>query len=196
MKYGNLPRGIYMEIKNRSALFDFDGKVKLKEIIPLGLQHVVAIIVASMANLNLQDKIILVQSSLVFSGVATVIQIFPLFNKIGSRLPIVMGASFAYIPILSSIAEEFNVATIFGAQMIGGGVAIIFGIFSRKIAKLFPEVVTGTVIFSIGLSLYSTAINYMAGGTGNESFGSPKNWLIAMITLSIVIFLNFFLQIG
>lgn len=70
MKYGNLPRGIYMEIKNRSALFDFDGKVKLKEIIPLGLQHVVAmivgcvapaIIVASMANLNLQDKIILVQ---------------------------------------------------------------------------------------------------------------------------------------
>ena len=190
-----------MEIKNRSALFDFDGKVKLKEIIPLGLQHVVAmivgcvapaIIVASMANLNLQDKIILVQSSLVFSGVATVIQIFPLFNKIGSRLPIVMGASFAYIPILSSIAEEFNVATIFGAQMIGGGVAIIFGIFSRKIAKLFPEVVTGTVIFSIGLSLYSTAINYMAGGTGNESFGSPKNWLIAMITLSIVIFLNFF----
>ena len=148
MKYGNLPRGIYMEIKNRSALFDFDGKVKLKEIIPLGLQHVVAmivgcvapaIIVASMANLNLQDKIILVQSSLVFSGVATVIQIFPLFNKIGSRLPIVMGASFAYIPILSSIAEEFNVATIFGAQMIGGGVAIIFGIFSRKIAKLFQK---------------------------------------------------------
>lgn len=120
------------------------------------------------------------------------IQIFPLFNKVGSRLPIVMGASFAYIPILSSIAEEFNVATIFGAQMIGGGVAIVFGIFSKKIAKLFPEVVTGTVIFSIGLSLYSTAINYMAGGTGSESFGSPKNWLIAIITLSIVIFLNFF----
>lgn len=51
-----------MEIKNRSTLFDFDGKVRLKEIIPLGLQHVVAmivgcvapaIIVASMANLNL-----------------------------------------------------------------------------------------------------------------------------------------------
>lgn len=152
-----------MEIKDRSKLFEFDGEVNLRDIIPLGLQHVVAmivgcvapaIIVASMAKLNLEDKIILVQSSLVFSGVATIIQIFPLFKKIGSRLPIVMGASFAYIPILSSIAKEFNVATIFGAQIIGGIVAIIFGIFSKKIAKFFPEIVTGTVIFSIGLSLY------------------------------------------
>lgn len=190
-----------MEIKDRSKLFEVDGEVNLRDIIPLGLQHVVAmivgcvapaIIVASMAKLNLEDKIILVQSSLVFSGVATIIQIFPLFKKIGSRLPIVMGASFAYIPILSSIAKEFNVATIFGAQIIGGMVAIIFGIFSKKIAKFFPEIVTGTVIFSIGLSLYSTAINYIAGGVGSENFGSPKNWLVAIITLSVVIFLNFF----
>ena len=190
-----------MEIKDRSKLFEFDGEVNLRDIIPLGLQHVVAmivgcvapaIIVASMAKLNLEDKIILVQSSLVFSGVATIIQIFPLFKKIGSGLPIVMGASFAYIPILSSIAKEFNVATIFGAQIIGGIVAIIFGIFSKKIAKFFPEIVTGTVIFSIGLSLYSTAINYIAGGVGSENFGSPKNWLVAIITLSVVIFLNFF----
>lgn len=190
-----------MEIKDRSKLFEVDGEVNLRDIIPLGLQHVVAmivgcvapaIIVASMAKLNLEDKIILVQSSLVFSGVATIIQIFPLFKKIGSGLPIVMGASFAYIPILSSIAKEFNVATIFGAQIIGGIVAIIFGIFSKKIAKFFPEIVTGTVIFSIGLSLYSTAINYIAGGVGSENFGSPKNWLVAIITLSVVIFLNFF----
>lgn len=190
-----------MEIKDRSKLFEVDGEVNLRDIIPLGLQHVVAmivgcvapaIIVASMAKLNLEDKIILVQSSLVFSGVATIIQIFPLFKKIGSGLPIVMGASFAYIPILSSIAKEFNVATIFGAQIIGGMVAIIFGIFSKKIAKFFSEIVTGTVIFSIGLSLYSTAINYIAGGVGSENFGSPKNWLVAIITLSVVIFLNFF----
>ena len=190
-----------MEIKDRSKLFEVDGEVNLRDIIPLGLQHVVAmivgcvapaIIVASMAKLNLEDKIILVQSSLVFSGVATIIQIFPLFKKIGSGLPIVMGASFAYIPILSSIAKEFNVATIFGAQIIGGIVAVIFGIFSKKIAKFFPEIVTGTVIFSIGLSLYSTAINYIAGGVGSENFGSPKNWLVAIITLSVVIFLNFF----
>ena len=52
--------------------------------------------------------------------------------------------------------------TILGAEIIGGIVAIIFGIFVKEIRKLFPDVVTGTVIFTIGLSLYPTAIKYMA----------------------------------
>lgn len=190
-----------MEVISNSSLFSFTGKVSMKEIIPLGLQHVVsmvvgcvtpALIVASAASLNIEDKIILVQASLVFSGIATLIQLFPLFNKIGSRLPLIMGSSFAYVPVLTVLAGEFNVATIFGAQVVGGIVAIIFGIFSKKLAKLFPPIVTGTVIFSIGLSLYGTATKYMAGGAGSETFGSPINWIVAIITLSVVVFLNFF----
>ena len=38
--------------------------------------------------------------------------------------------------------------TILGAEIIGGIVAIIFGIFVKEIRKLFPDVVTGTVIFT------------------------------------------------
>lgn len=58
--------------------------------------------------------------------------------------------------------------TILGAEIIGGIVAIIFGIFVKEIRKLFPDVITGTVIFTIGLSLYPTAIKYMAGGAGSK----------------------------
>lgn len=190
-----------MEESNKSQLFNFYGKLSFKEIVPLGLQHVVAmivgcvtpaIIVASAAGLDASDKILLVQSSLIFSGIATLIQIFSIGKGIGSKLPIIMGVSFAYVPTLTAIAGEFNMATIFGAQICGGIVAIIFGIFSKKIIKFFPPIVTGTVIFAIGLSLYSTAIKYMAGGVGNDGFGSPLNWLVAIITLSVVIFLNFF----
>jgi uncharacterized membrane protein len=93
------------------------------------------LIVASAASLNIEDKIILVQASLVFSGIATLIQLFPLFNKIGSRLPLIMGSSFAYVPVLTVLAGEFNVATIFGAQVVGGIVAIIFGIFSKNLSE-------------------------------------------------------------
>lgn len=190
-----------MEANKNSQLFNFIGKLTLKEIVPLGLQHVVAmivgcvtpaIIVASTAGLDATDKILLVQSSLVFSGIATLIQIFSIGRKIGARLPIIMGVSFAYVPTLTAIAGEFSVATIFGAQICGALVSIIFGIFSKKLIKFFPQIVTGTVIFAIGLSLYSTAIKYMAGGVGNEGFGSPLNWLVAMITLLVVISLNFF----
>lgn len=190
-----------MEGNKKSQLFNFFGKLSFKEIVPLGLQHVVAmivgcvtpaIIVASTAGLDASDKILLVQSSLVFSGIATLIQIFSIGRKIGARLPIIMGVSFAYVPTLTAIAGEFNMATIFGAQLCGGVVAIIFGVFSKKLIKFFPPIVTGTVIFAIGLSLYSTAIKYMAGGAGNEGFGSPLNWLVALITLAVVVFLNFF----
>lgn len=190
-----------MEENKKSQLFKFYGKLSLKELVPLGLQHVVAmivgcvtpaIIVASAAGLDATDKILLVQSSLVFSGIATLIQIFAIGRKIGAKLPIVMGVSFAYVPTLTAIAGEFNMATIFGAQICGGVVAIIFGMFSKKLTKFFPPIVTGTVILAIGLSLYSTAVKYIAGGAGSEGFGSPLNWLIAIITLAVVIFLNFY----
>ena len=70
--------------------------------------------------------------------------------------------------------------TILGAEIIGGIVAIIFGIFVKEIRKLFPDVVTGTVIFTIGLSLYPTAIKYMAGGAGSKEFRSIRPWTSGM----------------
>ena len=77
-------------------------------------------------------------------------------------------------------------------QIIGGIVAIVFAIFVKQIRKLFPDIVTGTVIFTIGLSLYPTAIRYMAGGSGHPEFGGLKNWFIALLTFAVVLFLNNF----
>jgi NCS2 family nucleobase:cation symporter-2 len=193
--------GIFMSSNQKSLLFQYDGKPSLKEIIPLGLQHVVAMIVgcvtpaliiAGVADLTPVDKILLVQASLFFAGIATLIQIFPIGKRIGSRLPVIMGVSFAYVPTLVAIAGEFNMATIFGAQLIGGLVAILFGLFLKKLLVFFPPLVTGTVIFSIGLSLYAVAIKYIAGGVGSPTFGSPKNWAVALLTLSVVLFVNYF----
>ena len=46
-----------------------------------------------------------------------------------------------------------------GAMIVGGIVAVLVGVFVKKIRLLFPPVITGTVVFTIGLSLYPTAIN-------------------------------------
>jgi NCS2 family nucleobase:cation symporter-2 len=190
-----------MSSNQKSLLFQYDGKPSLKEIIPLGLQHVVAMIVgcvtpaliiSGVAGLTPADKILLVQASLFFAGIATLIQIFPIGKRIGSRLPVIMGVSFAYVPTLVAIAGEFNMATVFGAQIIGGLVAILFGLFLKKLLVFFPPLVTGTVIFSIGLSLYAVAIKYIAGGVGSPTFGSPKNWAVALLTLGVVLFVNYF----
>ena len=103
-----------------------------------------------------------------------------------------------------SLPPATGVAAIAGAMIVGGVVAVLVGVFVRKIRRLFPPVITGTVVFTIGLSLYPTAINYMAGGTGNTYasvveqqgltealvYGSWQNWLIAALTLTAVLVLN------
>ncbi len=184
-------------------LFKIDGKPSAAQALPLALQHVVAmivgcvtpaIIVAGVAGLPSEDSIILIQAALVMSALTTFIQLFPLVKNgpvaIGSGLPVIMGISFAYVPTMQAIAGDFNIATILGAQIVGGIVAIIVGTFIKQIRKFFPPLITGTVVFAIGLSLYPTAINYMAGGTGSSSYGSWQNWLVAIITLIVVTTLN------
>ncbi len=192
------------ETKERTSamLFDLYGKPSASQAFPLALQHVVAmivgcvtpaIIVAGVGGLSDKDSVILIQAALVLSALTTLVQLYP-FQKgkvrIGSGLPVIMGISFAYVPTMQAIAGDFGVGTILGAQIVGGIIAVLVGIFIKQIRKFFPPLITGTVVFSIGLSLYPTAINYMAGGVGNPQYGSWQNWVIAVITLIIVTGLN------
>ncbi len=78
-----------------------------------------------------------------------------------------------------------------GAQLIGSGYSINRDIH-KKIRKFFPNIVAGTVVFTIGLSLYPIAINYMAGGVNSPTYASMQNWAVAAITLVVVIGLSQF----
>ena len=195
-----------MEKKHTNAsVFELDGIPKFSQALPLALQHVVAmivgcvtpaIIVSGAAGISGADRVILIQASLVFSALATFLQLFPIGprNKLhlGAGLPVILGVSFAYVPSMQAIAEGYGIGTILGAQIVGGVVAILVGLTIRKIRKFFPPLIAGTVVFTIGLSLYPTAINYMAGGTGSADYGSWQNWAIALFTLAVVTFLNHF----
>ena len=166
----------------KNLLFEKDGKLPaLKYSLPMALQHLVAmivgcvtpaIIISATAGLSNPMRILLIQSSLVCAAVSTLLQLFGVTRFCGARLPVIMGVSFAYLATMQSVASEFGIAEIFGAQLIGGIVAIVIGIFAKQLHKLFPPLITGTVVFTIGLSLYPTAITYMAGGSASASFGS------------------------
>lgn len=184
-----------------SVLFQQEGTPTPQELIPLALQHVVAavvgiitpgIIVANTCGLSGDERTMLIQVALVMAGIVTLLQAFPLFGRLGSGLPIIMGASFAYVPTLVSIGGEFGIGAILGAELAGGVVSFLFGLFLKQIRKLFPPVVTGTVVFCIGLSLYTVAIGYMAGGSGSENFGSVQNWIVALVTLVACVFFSNF----
>ena len=197
----------------QNLLFQFHGTPPIGTSISLALQHLVAmivgcvtppIIIAGAIGLSQADRVLLIQASLVMSAVSTLLQLFPIGKRFGSGLPVILGVSFAYVPSMQAIAASGGgVAAIAGAMLVGGIVAVIVGVFVKKIRLLFPPVITGTVVFTIGLSLYPTAINYMAGGTGNTAevvaakglpesliYGSWQNWLVAALTLTAVMVLN------
>ena len=189
------------KLSSSDTVFQWKGIPQPGQLVPLGLQHVVAavvgiitpaILVSNTCGLSEAEKTLMIQVSLILTALATLLQLFPIFGRIGSGLPVIMGISFAYIPTLQAIGAEFDIATILGAEIVGGIVAIIFGIFVKWIRPLFPPLVTGTVIFTIGLSLYPTAVKYMAGGAGTEWFGNVRSWVVALVTLAVVVILSNF----
>ncbi len=189
----------------RASLFQMDGIPKMSQALPMALQHVVAmivgcvtpaIIISGSAGLAAADRVILIQASLVVSALATLLQLFPIGNRdglhLGAGLPVILGVSFAYVPSMQAIAEASGVSAILGAQIVGGICALLVGLTIKKIRRLFPPLIAGTVVFTIGLSLYPTAINYMAGGSGQPGYGSWQNWVVAIFTLVVVTVLNHF----
>ena len=184
-----------MKEKRSTSVFDINGKPSLKTAFPLSLQHVLAmvvgnvapaIIVSNVCKLSSDDTILLVQCAFFIAGIATLLQLYPIW-KFGAKLPVIMGVSFAYIPTLTVIGAQYGIKAIFGAQLIGGFISIIVGIFIKPLRKYFPPIVAGTVVLTIGLSLYSVAIKYMAGGANAQDFGSLRNWGVAFLTLAVVL---------
>ncbi|CBZ02142.1 uracil-xanthine permease [Clostridium botulinum H04402 065] len=56
--------------------------------------------------------------------------------------------------------------------------------------KLFPPIVTGTVVSLIGLTLLPVSIDWAAGGVGSANYGSLKNISIALFIMIVTLLLN------
>ena len=187
--------------KTDGSLFQLNGKPSFGIAIPQAIQHVLAmlvgnitppILIAQLLGLPESDKILLMQAAMLIGGITTLIQLFPVYG-FGMELPNVMGVAFAYMPILSAIGLTYGISAIFGAQLVGAFASIFIGMIIGKIRKYFPPIVSGTVVLSIGLSLYTTAVNYMAGGKATaEDFGTPKYWIIALVVLAVTLACNLF----
>ena len=182
---------------NKKVIYQLDGRPELKEAIPLGLQHILAmflgnvaplIIISNILNLDSSTKAMLIQSAMFVSGIVTLIQCYPI-GPVGAKLPIVMGTSFGFVPAATAIGVKYGMQGILGACLVGAAFQILVGgLVLKHIRKYFPPVVTGIVVLTMGISLLPTGVNYFAGGAGATDFASPSNLLLGSIVLIIVIF--------
>ena len=172
----------------------------LKEAIPLGFQHVLAmfagnvtvpIIIAGVAGLSGGDKIFLIQTAMFVAGIATLIQTIG-FGPVGARLPIVQGTSFAFIPIMIPIVKTGGLGALFASAAIGGVFHFILGTFIGRIRGILPPLVTGIVVLSIGLALIPIGIKYAAGGAGPvPDFGAFNHLGLALLVIIVTLVVKF-----
>jgi len=177
-------------------------KLPLNQSIPLGIQHVLAmfagnitvpIIIAGIFGQTPEQKIFLIQMALFVAGVATVIQTVG-YGKIGSRLPIIQGTSFAFIPVMAPFAKA-GLGAVFTAAFIGGIFQMWIGRMLKPIRHLFPPLVTGIVVLMIGISLLKVGFMYAGGGgwllnNKPEVFGNSNHLIISFTVLIVALWAN------
>ena len=182
-------------------LYHLDGKISVKQAVPFGLQHILAMfvsniapifIVAGASGLSSQDTAMLIQSAMLIAGIGTLIQLFPIFHKVGSGLPIVMGISFTFVSVFTYLGVAYGYNAIVGAVIVGGIIEGILGLLAKYWIKLITPIVSSTVVTAIGFSLLSVGASSFGGGSGSETFGSATNWILGSITLLCCILFNIF----
>lgn len=184
--------------------FRFEGKMSLKQALPLGMQHVLAMFVGNLTPLLIITgacglaggefadlRVTLLQNAMLVAGIVTLVQLYSI-GPIGGKVPIIMGTSSGFIGVFSSVTASMGggvlaYGAIMGASLIGGLFETVLGFFLKPLRKLLPSVVTGTVVLSIGLSLISVGVNSFGGGNTAQDFGSVENLLLAIFVLVVIL---------
>ena len=129
--------------------YEFEGKLPLKQAIPLGLQHVLAMFVGNLTPLLIitgvcgigsaseyaDIQVALLQNAMIIAGVVTLIQLFAI-GPVGGKVPIIMGTSSGFIGVFNSVAKLMG-----GGVLAYGGISGFVIIFSMYpiVLGLFKE---------------------------------------------------------
>lgn len=182
-------------------IYRLEGRVPIGKAIPFGLQHILAMFVSNLAPITIiagaarpalsQAQVaILLQNAMFVAGIATLIQLYPIW-RIGSKLPVVMGVSFTFVTVLSTVAANYGYPAVIGAVLVGGIFEGTLGLLAKYWRKIITPVVAASVVTAIGFSLFTVGARSFGGGYA-EDFGSVENLAIGTITLVTCLLWNIF----
>lgn len=169
-------------------------------LVGYGLQHILAmfggviavpLIVGEAAGLAPAQTAVLLSSALLISGAATVLQTIGV-PFLGSQLPLVQGVSFASVSTMLTVignagGGEQGLRVVFGAVLVAAAVGFAVAPVFSHVVRLFPPVVTGSVITVIGISLLPVAAGWL---TDQQSAASATAMILAGVTLAAVLVLT------
>src|SRR3954467_15817398 len=136
-----------------------DEVLPAQKLAVYGLQHVMAfyagavivpILLAGAIGLTNDQLIHLINADLFTCGIASLLQTVGIW-KIGVRLPLLQGVTFTAVSPMIVIGLDNGGGTaglvyIYGAVIVAGLFTLLIAPFFSQLVRLFPPVVTGTVI--------------------------------------------------
>jgi len=173
-----------------------------------GFQHVLAfyagavivpILIAGAIGLSEQQLAYLINADLFTCGIASIIQSVG-FWKIGVRLPLIQGITFTAVAPAIAIGQANGggvdgLLAIYGAVIVAGIFTFLIAPYFSRLLRLFPPVVTGTVITVIGFTLVPVAALDAGGGNPEAAdFGSLQNLAFAGGTLLFILLIYRFFR--
>lgn len=185
------------------------SKQNLWKNIVIGLQHTLAMFGATVLVPLLTGLDVGV--TLFCAGVGTLL--FHLCTK--GKVPSFLGSSFAFIGAVVAVAQRAGSLEAGEAVSVGhpayqaalpyatGGIVvagliylllslIVYYIGVEKFLKLFPPVITGSMIIIIGLMLAPVAINSITANNTLMGWDLAKNWLVAFVSIATIIGISLF----
>ncbi len=201
-------KGLLSKDVEYTSPYEFEGRIPLKQAFPLGIQHVLAmfvgnitplIIICALCGISSSDPslyIVLLQNSMLIAGVVTIIQLYSI-GPIGGKVPIIMGTSSGFLGAAQGIVSSMGggiiaYGAILGASIVGGLFETALGFCFKHLRRIFPPVVTGTVLLMIGIGLIKIGLESFAGGAESPDFGSWENLFVGFIVLLSIVLLSRF----
>lgn len=164
----------------------------------LALQHVLAVFVGVITppllvgralGLDAAEVALLVSMSIFTSGVNTYIQVHR-FGPVGSGLLSVQGTTIIVVGVAIESGKAGGLPLVFTMALCGALIPILVSRCLAAAQRLFPPVVTGSVVTIVGLSLIKVGLTAFAGGFGAPDFGSPINLGLGLFTLTVILLLH------
>ncbi|SDO70025.1 nucleobase:cation symporter-2 family protein [Clostridium gasigenes] len=179
-------------------IYGVNDNPSLSKKILFGIQHifaafggiiVVPLVISSALGFDAKTTTALISASILAAGIATIIQAKGI-GPAGSKVACIMGTDFTFVSPSIAVGSALGLPGIIGATILGAIFEVVLSYFIKPLMKLFPPIVTGTVVCLIGLTLLPVSIDWAAGGVGSADYGSLKNISIAMLVLMGTLLLN------
>ncbi len=191
------------QTQNSELIYRLEDRPPLPQTLFAACQHLLAMFVAVITpallicqalGLPAQDTQHIISMSLFASGVASIIQI-KAWGPVGSGLLSIQGTSFNFVAALKTGGADVPtmMAALFGTLMLASCTEMVISRVLHLARRIITPLVSGVVVMIIGLSLIQVGLTSIGGGyaaMSDNTFGAPKNLLLAGVVLALIILLN------